>query len=34
VAGEAVQVGPDQAVFRLRGRTGERVVLAFEIAED
>jgi hypothetical protein len=34
VAGEAVQVGPDQAVFRLRGRAGERVVLAFEIAED
>lgn len=32
VAGEVVQVGADRLVFRLRGRTGERVVFTFEVA--
>ena len=32
VAGEAVQVGADAVVFRLRGRAGERVVFGFEVA--
>jgi hypothetical protein len=30
VAGEVVQVGADAVTFRLRGRPGERVVLAFQ----
>jgi hypothetical protein len=32
VAGEAVQLGADVVVFRLRGRAGERVVFGFEVA--
>jgi hypothetical protein len=31
VAGEAVQVGADTVVFRLRGRPGERVVFGFRV---
>lgn len=31
LAGEAVAVGPGTAAFRLRGRPGERLVLAFEV---
>jgi hypothetical protein len=30
LAGEAVAVGPESVVFRLRGRSGERVVFAFD----
>ena len=33
VAGDVVQLGADTVVFRLRGRAGERVVFAFELAE-
>ena len=33
VAGEVAQVGPDRVVFRLKGRTGERVVFGFTVAE-
>jgi hypothetical protein len=32
VAGDVVQLGADAVVFRLRGRAGERVVFAFEVA--
>jgi len=32
VAGEAIQLTADAVVFRLRGRAGERVVFAFELA--
>jgi hypothetical protein len=32
VAGDVAQVGADTIVFRLRGRAGERVVFAFEVA--
>jgi hypothetical protein len=32
VAGDAIQVGADALVFRLRGRAGERVVFGFEVA--
>jgi hypothetical protein len=31
VAGEAAAVGPETATFRLRGRPGERVALAFDV---
>jgi cell division septation protein DedD len=34
VAGEAVQVGADAVVFRLRGRRGERVVFSFQVADE
>jgi hypothetical protein len=30
LAGEAAAAGPQSVVFRLRGRTGERVVVAFD----
>jgi hypothetical protein len=32
VAGEVAQIAADAVVFRLRGRAGERVVFAFEVA--
>jgi hypothetical protein len=32
IAGEAIQLTADAVVFRLRGRAGERVVFAFELA--
>jgi hypothetical protein len=32
VAGEVAQVAADAVVFRLRGRSGERVVFSFEVA--
>jgi hypothetical protein len=31
LAGEVVSVGPDAVVFRLKGRAGERVSLAFTV---
>jgi hypothetical protein len=31
VAGEALQAGPANVVFRLRGKSGERVVFTFEV---